>query len=127
MTTIATIAEQIRELNKAYQSGELRLTHKQYLARYNKIKNQNSVANQVKAFGAKVKREKDCIGYYIYEGVNFTAKFNQAACETTWWEVDVWSDNVDPRVESEFEEYNTFERKSDVVNALFQLDKRLNN
>ena len=60
---------------------------------FNKIKNYNSVSNQVKRFGAKV--TKDISGYYIYNGVNFTAKFNIEYCETSSWTVDIYSEDAD--------------------------------
>ena len=82
-----------------------------------------TVTQQVKEFGAKVTREKGYIGCYIYNGVNFTAKLNQDACETTWWEVNLWEDDVDAKVFNYLEGYNRFDRKVDVIASLLQLDK----
>lgn len=83
-----------------------------------------TVTQQVKEFGAKVKKN-GCSGYYKYIGKNFIAEFNEASCESTWWEVDVWSDNVNPIIEKEFNEYNNFERKKEVVFCLLQLDQEI--
>jgi len=83
-----------------------------------------TVAKQVIEFGAKVKKN-GCSGYYKYIGKNFTAEFNEESCESTWWEIDLWSDNVDPRIEKEFKWENNFERKKDVVFCLLQLDQEI--
>lgn len=80
-------------------------------------------AEQVRQFGAKVKRQM--AGYYIYEGKNFTVEFNEDACETVWWEVNLYSDNLDPRVEEWFRNWNHFERKCDCVGSLLRLDQEL--
>ncbi len=93
----------------------------------NKNRRYKTIAEQVKEFGAKVTREM--AGYYTYHGVNFTADFCEDACETTWWEVCVDVDNVDKVVADEFgwggNSENNFERKKDVVSALFHLDQSL--
>jgi len=83
-----------------------------------------TVAKQVIEFGAKVKKN-GCSGYYKYIGKNFTAEFNEDSCESTWWQVDVWSDNVSPIVEMHFADYNNFELKKDVVWELLQLDMEI--
>ena len=41
-----------------------------------------TVSQQVKEFGAKVKKD-GCAGYYIYEGRNFTVHFSLEECETS--------------------------------------------
>ena len=121
--TSQDIKYELNELNAKYSNGSLNVSHKEYLKMFNKIKNQNSLTNQIKEFGSKVKRE--FAGYYIYEGVNFTANFNEEECEIKYWSVAIYGNNVDEIVCEEFEEYNRFDRKADVLNMLFQLDKRL--
>ena len=91
----------------------------------------NTAAKQARAFGAKVTQQrrtdgKPLAGYYIYTGVNFTAKFNSAACETSYWEVDLWDDNASEVVINEFRQDNMFERKTDVLWALLCLDRDIN-
>lgn len=93
-----------------------------------KYKGIKTVAEQAKEFGAKVKREFR--GYYVYKGVNFTAEFCEQSCEKTWWEVEVYNDNVDKRIFDQFSyggggQMNEFERKTDVVWALLCFDKSL--
>lgn len=126
MTIQEKIIKELTELNELQRSGKSGLTHKQYLAKYNRIKNQNSVANQVKAFGAKVTKEEGFkSGYYVYHGVNFTAKFNEESCEHTWWEVNLWEDGTDERLEACFGDYNHYTTKNEVVIALLNTDKEM--
>lgn len=84
-----------------------------------------TVTQQVKEFGAKVVKNGPS-GYYRYIGKNFTADIYEDSCVTTWWAVDIWQDNADPIVEEHFKEYNTFDRKKDVVWALLTLDQNYN-
>ena len=118
------IESKLLSLNESYRNGSLGKTHNQYLSKYNEIKNLNSVSNQVIRFGAKVTRLKTHIGYYTYHGVNFTAQFNSAECETEWWEVNIWDDAEELIIEA-FEGYNTFDTKNEVVGQLLQLDMTL--
>lgn len=110
-------------VNEEFHSGQL--NYKQYEAKYNRTKNLNSLANQIKRSGARVEREKGYTGYYIYHGVNFTVGFNEASCETTWWEVNYAGDDVHPAVEECFEGFNKFDIKWEVLSALFTLDCEL--
>ena len=119
------IKTQIIKLNEDYQKGKLNINHKQYLAKYKKLKNANGITNQARRFGAQIKKHPTYVYHYIYEGVNFTAIFNSEACETTWWEVNLYDDNVDKKVIDYFEE-NNYERKGDVVQALLNLDQDWN-
>lgn len=124
MKTLNEITTEIQKLNSDYQNRVLNVTHKQYLKMYSKIKNQNSISNQVKDFGAKVKKEFS--GYYIYEGVNFTVGFNEAACETVWWEVQLYGEvEADKVVFNHFEDWNQYDTKNEVVSALLELDREL--
>jgi len=123
--TLENQKDQIQKLNEAFQNGSLGVSHKQYVAMFNKIKNYNSVSNQVKRFGAKV--TKDISGYYIYNGVNFTAKFNIEYCETSSWTVDIYSEDADEIVVRAFDcngDYeNIYQTKKDTLWALLSLDK----
>ena len=78
---------------------------------------------EIKEFGAKVKKE--FAGYYIYNGVNFTIKFNQDSCENVWWEINLFEKNVNSKVLEEFEYYNNFDTKSELVYRLYQIDKQI--
>lgn len=85
------------------------------------------LTEQVKAFGARVNRGKfngkTLRGYYQYTGRNFTAMISETSCESTWWEVENHMDN--PIVDDAFCSDNYFERKCDVVYALFCLDQEI--
>jgi hypothetical protein len=89
-----------------------------------KYKGYLTIAEQVKEFGAKVKRN-GVGGYYVYHGKNFVVRFNQDWCETKWWEVAYWEENVDERVVEYFEGWNQYDTKSDLVGVLLNLDKSL--
>jgi hypothetical protein len=132
-----TTLDKINKLNDDYKNGHLKVTHKEYLRQYNSLARKykkeqrqqrgiKTLSEQVKEFGARVKKEHGFGGYYIYEGKNFTVKFNEASCETTWWEVNIDDDDVDPKVFNQFDEHNMFERKKDVVQELLLLDKYYN-
>lgn len=82
-----------------------------------------SLSKEVREFGARVKKE--FAGYYIYNGVNFTAPFNIASCETTWWEVNCDQGNTDARIRNHFEDFNRFDAKRDLLYQLLQLDKSI--
>lgn len=88
------------------------------------------ITNQMKEFGAKVKKEM--AEYYIYVGKNFTIKFNKEYCETSWWEINILEDNINPVIYHQFDHMydgygTTFERKIDLVAFLLQLDKDYEN
>jgi len=95
------------------------------------MKKYRTVAQQVRDFGSRVTKAELLIndkitklpGYYTYTGKNFTVNFNEDSCETTWWEVAILDDNVDENLYEYFEDYNSYERKKDLVFALLQLDK----
>jgi len=89
---------------------------------------------KLKQFGAKVTRVKDnngnfYQGVYKYNGVNFDAVVNDAECETKWWEVDkmgiygITAENA--LLVDEFEGYNTFTTKNEVIAALWGLDEAI--
>jgi hypothetical protein len=128
MTTLEIIAQQVQDLNKAYREGEM--SRSEYLKDHTKLSNKwkkvikgDTLADIVRKAGVKI--TKLGRGYYLYTGLNFTVSLIEDSCETTWWEVSIWEDNVDARVFEYFNEYNHFDRKQDVVDALFQFDKSL--
>lgn len=121
------IDDQLTKLNEDYRLGILKVPHSKYLRMHAKIRTSNSLSNQVKRFGAKVTKVEGYIGIYRYNGVNFTVDFWQEACETTWWEACVWNDGVDKIVHDHFNEWNHFDRKHDVLEALFVFDQELSN
>ena len=128
MTILETIAQQVEDLNKAYR--ENKMSRAQYLKDHTKLANKwkrltkrETLADIVRKAGVKI--TKLGRGYYLYTGLNFTAKLMEDSCETTWWEVCIWEDDVDARVYQNFYDYNHFDRKQDVIDALFQFDKSL--
>lgn len=128
MTTIQTITEQIEQLNKSFKEGKIFGTqylkdHAKLVIKYKKACKGDTLADIVRKAGVKI--TKLGRGYYLYTGLNFTVSLVEDSCETTWWEVSIWEDNVDARVFEHFNEYNHFDRKQDVVDALFQFDKSL--
>ena len=134
MTTREIKAEEIRlqivQLNEDYSNRVLRVSHNEYLKKHKALANKHlkwlrppSLKEQMDDFGVSSKRE--LVGYYIYVGKNFTAEYNSAACETEWWEVNLYSDNLDQRVVDYFEGENYYDTKGEVLGDLFQLDKRI--
>ena len=119
---LTDINARLESVNSEFTSGSI--SRRAYTAKFNRTKNLNSLSNRMKRFGAKVTREM--AGYYVYKGVNFTAKFNEAACETVWWEVNI-ADDTDPKVEAIWGGMadNNWEQKSDVLNELFGHDMDL--
>jgi hypothetical protein len=83
-----------------------------------------TLSQKMKEFGAK--NVKDGFGgFYKYLGKNFKADFNFAECDSKWWEVDLYSSDVDERVFQEFEGYNKFDTKAELVWLLLCLDKTI--
>tara|TARA_R110001592_G_scaffold10244_4_gene53516 strand:+ start:168 stop:446 length:279 start_codon:yes stop_codon:yes gene_type:complete len=80
---------------------------------------------------AKVKVTKDgCAGYYIYNGINFTVKFNSEECETSWWEVNIFYNECPKEVEKNYSWLgndccNQWETKRELILDLFELDQSL--
>ena len=117
----------IELLEKEYRKEKIdRAT---YLKKHKSITNEFNKANYptfsqiMSKNGIKVKRQTS--GWYTYIGINFSVGFSQQSCESTWWEVDLYEDNVDPRVFNHFEDYNQFDRKADVLESLYNFDKSL--
>ena len=120
--TTSEISKQLIKCNEDFKVGKFK-NHKQYQAKFNRIKNLNSLSNQIKRFGAKVTKEFK--GYYIYNGVNFTAKFNEESCESTWWEVNTWEESTDDRVMKKYEDWNQYTTKNEILGDLLSFDKSL--
>ena len=126
-----TTTEQIIKLNDDYQKGILRVSHSEYLKSYNKLaakakrevraSNKNSLANQLKEFGAKVTKEK--FGY-VYNGINFSVEVYLDGCVTNFWTTS-WFNIED---ESIAEELNVqFDTKKELVYYLLNTDKNISN
>lgn len=82
-----------------------------------------TVAEQVKQFGAQVKKD-GCAGYYIYEGRNFTVQFYLEECVTKYWAVDLY-ENDNEAIREQFWNYNQHETKKECVYSLLCLDQEL--
>lgn len=139
MKATEKILKEITKLNEDYKKGKVG-TYSSYLKKWKSLdrkfkaarRRENgrlTVSERVRDFGARVKKD-GCAGYYIYEGVNFKAKFNEASCENTWWEVDLFSDwayeNLDKKVHHTFEDYNVYDTKNELVSALLAIDEDWN-
>ena len=81
-----------------------------------------TVAQQVKAFGAKV--TKVTRGMYTYNGKNFTVDFDNT-CEIDGyaWEVSLVSRKLPAELEEMLYDGNYFETKSDLVWLLLNVDQ----
>ena len=128
MSTIQILTKQFEDLNTSFKQGtihygEYMKQHTKLVAKWKKAHKGDSLADIVRKAGVKI--TKLGRGYYLYTGLNFTAKLMEDSCETTWWEVCIWEDDVDARVYENFYDYNHFDRKQDVIDALFQFDKSL--
>jgi hypothetical protein len=128
MVTIQTIIEQIENLNATFREGKISRTdylkqHAKLVVKFKKAHRGDTLADILRKAGVKI--TKLGRGYYLYAGINFTVELMEDSCESTWWEVCIWDDKVDTRVFEYFNEYNMFDRKQDVVGALFQFDKSL--
>ena len=84
-----------------------------------------TVAQQVKAFGAKV--TKVTRGMYTYHGKNFVVDFDDT-CEIEGyrWEVSLVSRKLPAALEVMLYDGNYFERKSDLVWLLLNVDRDWN-
>jgi hypothetical protein len=127
MSKVKEIETAIFNLNNEFKAQKM--SHKTYLAKHKalvtkwKKLTQPTFSQKLKNEGIKITKKGQ--GFYTYHGKNFTVDIINESCESTWWEACIWSDGVDQRVHDEFNEYNYFDRKEDVVHALYQLDKRL--
>ena len=112
----------IEVLNASYSNREMTRTSylKSHKALVGKIKNANSVANQLKDNGLKV--TKNGLGY-MYNGKNFSVEVFLDGCVTEYWAINL----VDASEElvDQFEDYNQFDTKSEVIFQLFQFDMSL--
>jgi hypothetical protein len=126
--TLEQALKEIELLNAVYKLGNM--SRDTYLKKHKAIANKHKKANRpmsynerIRAEGIKIKR--NARGWYTFIGKNFTIDIQEESCETTWWEACIWDDNVDKRVFEHFDGYNHWYTKSEVVSALYELDKRL--
>lgn len=80
-----------------------------------------TVAQQVKEFGAKVKRKMS--GWYTYHGVNFTIDIFD---DEYGWRAAVYADGVDPKLYNSWRLDTTFDTKKELVGELFFMDEHWN-
>lgn len=126
--TLEQTLQEIEVLNEVYRLGNM--SRDTYLKKHKAISNKYKKANRpmtqselMRSEGVRVK--KNTKGWYTFIGKNFSVDLQEASCETTWWEVCVWDDNVDPRLKEHFDGYNHWYTKSEVVGVLYNLDKSL--
>lgn len=80
---------------------------------------------------AKVKVTKDGgAGFYIYNGINFSVKFNSEEFDTKYWEINTYYDNCPKAVQMNYSHLgndccNQWETKGDLVWDLFEFDQSL--
>jgi hypothetical protein len=77
-----------------------------------------TVAQKVKQFGAKVKKD-GLAGYYIYIGKNITVKFNAEECEDKYWAIN--TRGATQVVKELAGDWNRYETKNDLVWDLLNL------
>jgi hypothetical protein len=126
--TLEQALQQLNDLNAVYNLGNMaRATylkkHKAISNKYKKLNRPMTYSERIRSEGIKITRQY--AGWYTYIGKNFTVEFNEDSCETTWWEVNLYGDNMDKRVHEYFYDFNHFYTKAEVVSALYELDKRL--
>jgi len=126
--TLEQTLQQLNDLNAVYNSGNMaRATylkkHKFISNKYKKANRPMTYSERIRAEGIKIK--KNARGWYTFIGKNFQVGLMEDSCETTWWEVLIYDDNVDARVFEHFDQCNRWDTKSEVVGALYELDKRL--
>jgi hypothetical protein len=123
---IIAVVKKIEKLNLDHSNGLM--NRAKYLRMHKALVAQakpKTLSMLMKEFGSKSKKD-GVPGYYIYEGVNFTVKFNEASCERTWWEVAYWDDNTLTKEQIEgFEDYNQWDTKGEVLSGLFHMDQNI--
>ncbi len=109
----------IERLNASYSKGEIIRTAylKSHKALVGKIKNANSVSNQLKDNGLKVTKKG---GGYMYNGKNFSVEVFLDGCVTDFW--TIYLVDASEELVEEFKDYNKFDTKNEVIWALFQFD-----
>ena len=112
----------IEVLNASYSNREITRTAylKSHKALVGKIKNSNSVSNQLKDNGLKVTKSG---GGYMYNGKNFCVEVFLDGCVTEYWTINLV--DVSEELVEQFEDYNQFDTKSEVIHQLFQFDMNL--
>jgi len=118
---------EIEVLNAEYKLGNMsRSTYlKKHYSIGEKLRKTNNPTfyERIRNDGIKIKRLGK--GYYQYIGKNFICEFSEESCESTWWEVSIWGEDVNPIVYNHFEDYNQFDTKTEVVGQLYNFDKSI--
>jgi hypothetical protein len=122
------IKQNILTLGEDYKAGKMNYTD--YKSQYDKLAKKWAKLCKPKSFGEILKEDgikvtKNGIGWYTYHGKNFTVDIFNEECETKWWEVSIYADNLDQRVFDHFNEWNNFDTKKEVLNALYCFDKEI--
>lgn len=122
------VLKEINALNGVYKSGNM--SRETYLKKHKYISNKYKKANRPMTYNERIRAEgikikKKARGWYTFIGKNFQVDLMEDSCETTWWEVLIYDDNVDARVFEHFDGFNHWDTKAEVVAALYELDKRL--
>lgn len=123
LRTFLEVNKDIMKLNEQSRSGKL--SHSTYYKAYEKlrkefesIKRYNSVPQQMKRFGASVKKADGYRSFYYYIGKNFDGIIFEDCCERCWWQlysIDIMKDKED------FEkQFGRKPRGSELVNFLTQ-------
>lgn len=112
----------IEILNASYSKSEITRTAylKSHKALVGKIKNANSVSNQMKDNGLKVTKKGSG---YMYNGKNFSVEVFLDGCVTDFW--TIYLVDASEELIEEYEDNNRFDTKSEVIWALFQFDMSL--
>ena len=112
----------IERLNASYSNREITRTDylKCHKGLVSKIKNANSVSNQLKDNGLKVTKKG---GGYLYNGKNFSVEVFLDGCVTDFW--TIYLDDANEDVVEMFKDYNKFDTKNEVIWSLFQFDMSL--
>lgn len=129
---VENYTNKIIKLNNDYKIRALKISHKAYLRKYKKLvaevkkySNPPMLAERIQDFGAKSMRSKTHSHTYVYVGKNFTIDYCEEECETKWWEACIYDDNTPKEVYDHYFEYNNFMTKMDMLQDLFELDKKM--
>lgn len=119
----APIRLKIDALNKRYSSNEI--SRRAYLnshkALVSKLKNVFSVSNQIKRFGAYVKKTENSSGY-TYHGKNFKCDIFLDGCVTDFWNY-ILEDDCPKWLYYHLDEMDQHPQKSDLLYTLLTVDQ----
>ena len=140
--TLQDVIADINKLNEQSRSGKI--AYAPYYKAYEKlrkeaeaIKRYNSFPQQMKRFGASVKKADGYTSVYYYIGKNFDGVIFEDCCELCWWQVytiDIMKDGEfekkfgrKPRLQGliEFimEDQENFDTKKEVIHSLYAFDQ----